>query len=67
MVDILVEHINQLNMTIQNIFQLNQQSVYQLRDEFNETMQVMQQNIASNDLTLRAIKESSQNGSSCSK
>ena len=67
MVDILVEHINQLNMTIQNIFQLNQQNIYQLRDEFNETMQVMQQNIALNDLTLRAIKESSQNGSSCSK
>ena len=39
---ILLEKINQLNMTIEHIYQLNQQNIY----EFNETMKIMQQNIA---------------------
>ena len=59
---ILLEKINQLNMTIENIYQLNQQNIY----EFNETMQIMQQNIASNDLTLRTINETLQFGPSYS-
>ena len=59
---ILLEKINQLNMTIEHIYQLNQQNIY----EFNETMQIMQQNIASNDLTLRAINETLQFGPSYS-
>ena len=76
-----MEKINQLNVTIQqNIHQLNettqknQQSIDQLRDEFNgtmqytnqlnETMQFMQTNmnnyIASNDITLEAINDTLQ-------
>ena len=52
MVDVLLQNMNQLNKTIQTIFnQLNQQNIYQLRDEFNETIHILQQNIASNDLT----------------
>ena len=39
MMAILVQNISQLNMTIQNITQLNQQNVNQLINEFNETMQ----------------------------
>ena len=60
--DILVENINLLNMTIQNIYQLNKQNIYQL----NETIQIVQQNLASNDLKLRAINESLHYGPSYS-
>ena len=61
MIDILIQNIHQLNVTmqqnidqlrdefnqtVQNTHQLNQQHIYQLRDEFNETMQIMQTNIS---------------------
>ena len=62
LVDILTKKINQLNMTIESIYLLNQQNINQLRDEFNETMQIMQQNIAVNDLTLKTINETLQFG-----
>ena len=43
---------------MQNFHQLNKQNIDQLRDEFNETMQIMQTNmdnyIASNDFELKA-------------
>ena len=61
-----MEKINQLNMTIQNIDQLNKQNINQLKDEFNKTIQIMQTNIASNDFALRAINETSHYGSSYS-
>ena len=65
MVDDLVQNMNQLNETIQTIiYQLNQQNINQLRDEFNETIYIMQQNIASNDLTLKFINETVQYGRS---
>ena len=49
-----MKNINELNATIQRNNQLNQQNVYQLRDEYNETMQIMQTYIASNDFALKA-------------
>ena len=52
-----MQNIYQLNATIQINNQLNQQNVYQLRDEYNETMQIMQNYIASNDLALKAIND----------
>ena len=52
-----MQNIYQLNATIQINNQLNQQNVYQLRDEYNETMQIMQTYIASNDLALKAIND----------
>ena len=50
MIDLLMQNIYQLDIKIQNFYQLNQQSINQLRDEFNETMQIMQNNFAENDL-----------------
>ena len=52
-----MQNINQLNATIQINNQLNQQNVYQLRDEYNDTIQTIQTFIASNDLTLKAIND----------
>jgi len=43
--DLLIQNINQLNITIQ----LNQQNINQLRDDLNETMQMKQRNSAPND------------------
>ena len=51
-----------LNMTIQNI---HQENINHLK-QFYETIQLMQQNIASNDLKIRAITETSQYGPSYS-
>ena len=60
MMDILIQNIHQLNLTMQqnihqlrdefnqtmqNTHQLNQQHINQLRDDFNETLQIMQTNI----------------------
>ena len=59
-IDILIQNIHQLNVTMQrnidqlrdelnqtmqNTHQLYQQHIYQLRDEFNQTMQIMQTNM----------------------
>jgi len=41
--DVLVQNINQLNMTIQNIYQFNQQTFDQIGNEFNATMQKINQ------------------------
>ena len=64
MIDILIQNIHQLNLTMQNFHQLNKQNIDQLRDEFNETMQIMQTNmdnsIASNDFELKAINNTLQ-------
>ena len=54
-VDEVLRKINQLDEKFHNF----QQNIDQLRDEFNETMQIMQTDIgdyiASNDFTLKAI------------
>ena len=73
--NIIMQNINQLNMTIQNINEINRENIDQLRDGFNqtmqntcqlnkqntyqlnETMQTIQTYIASNDLTIMAIKK----------
>ena len=52
-----MQNIHLLNVTIQINNQLYQQNVNQLRDEYNETMQIMQTYIASNDLALKAIND----------
>ena len=41
--DVLVQNINQLNMTIQNIYQFNQQTFDQIGNELNATMQKINQ------------------------
>ena len=46
--------------------ELNQQNIYELKLEFNKTIQIMQQNLASNDLKLIAMNETSQYGPSYS-
>ena len=44
---------DEFNQMLQNICQINQQNTYQL----NQTMQIMQESMASNELTISALQK----------